>query len=131
RSRQQVRVIAVSKSDLPPAWILAGLPEAAETVSVSAATGEGLDRLRRAILESLGAGDLREGAAVTNIRHLALLDRAAVSLARARDAASIAQPEELVLADLHEARAALEEVTGKRSSDDLLNEIFSRFCIGK
>jgi tRNA modification GTPase len=39
--------------------------------------------------------------------------------------------EEFVLADLQEARAALEEVTGKRTSDELLNHIFSRFCIGK
>ena len=40
-------------------------------------------------------------------------------------------PEEFVLTDLQDARAALEEVTGKRTSDDLLRHIFSRFCIGK
>jgi tRNA modification GTPase len=39
--------------------------------------------------------------------------------------------EEFVLTDLHEARGALEEVTGKRTSEDLLRHIFSRFCIGK
>jgi tRNA modification GTPase len=131
RSRAQARVIALSKCDLAPAWSQTELPDLIGAVRVSTASGEGLERLRRMILESLGAGDLRESAAITNIRHLALLDRAAMSLDRARSAATIAQPEELVLADLHEARLALEEVTGKRSSDDLLNEIFSKFCIGK
>ena len=40
-------------------------------------------------------------------------------------------PEELVLADLQDARAALEEITGKRTPEDLLQRIFERFCIGK
>jgi tRNA modification GTPase len=67
------------------------------------------------------------------VRHIALVEQAQASLIRARDAASSerALPEEFVLADLQDARAALEEVTGKRSSDELLEHIFSRFCIGK
>ena len=132
RSRGKSRVVAINKCDLAPAWTRAELPDgAAPAVSVSAATGEGLEHLREAVLDALGVGDVRDAAAITNLRHLDLLDRAAVSLERAREAAGAAQPEELVLSDLHDARAALEEVTGKRSSDDLLNEIFSRFCIGK
>jgi tRNA modification GTPase len=131
RTRTSARVVVRNKSDLAGAWRLEELRDTVAPVSVSATTGAGLEDLRAAIVESLGAGDLREGAAITNIRHLALLDRAAAALARAREAASISEPEELVLADLHEARSALEEITGKRSSDDLLNEIFSRFCIGK
>lgn len=131
RTKTQVHVLAINKCDLPAAWSESDLPVPSPPVRVSAETGEGLGRLQRAITESLGAGDLREGAAITNIRHLALLDRTAAALSRARSAAEAAQPEELVLADLHDARSALEEVTGKRSSDDLLHEIFSRFCIGK
>jgi tRNA modification GTPase len=131
RTRTQVRVIAVNKCDLAAAWDTRDLSGIAPIVRVSAASGDGLGELREAIVGSLGVGDIREGAAVTNIRHLGLLDRAAVALGRAREAASASAPEELVLSDLHEARAALEEVVGKRSSDDLLNEIFSRFCIGK
>ena len=131
RSRTKVRVVVANKGDLAPAWSPAEIPAIERMVTVSAATGTGLNDLRAAILESLGAGDLREGAAITNIRHLELLDRAAAALERAHQAAQGSQPEELVLADLHDARGALEEITGKRSSDDLLNEIFSRFCIGK
>ncbi|MXY16576.1 MAG: tRNA uridine-5-carboxymethylaminomethyl(34) synthesis GTPase MnmE, partial [Acidobacteria bacterium] len=55
----------------------------------------------------------------------------AAALARAADAADAAAPEELLLADLQDARAALEEVTGKRTADDVLQRIFERFCIGK
>jgi tRNA modification GTPase len=131
RTRAQVRVVAINKSDLPRAWHATELDDPNEPMSVSAASGDGLEPLRAAIVNSLGAGDLREGAAITNIRHLALLDRAAAALGRGREAASASAPEELVLADLHDARRALEEVTGARSSDDLLNEIFGRFCIGK
>jgi tRNA modification GTPase len=131
RSKTKVRVVVVNKGDLARAWSPAEIPAVEPVVTISAATGAGLDDLRAKIIESLGAGDLREGAAITNIRHLELLGRAAASLERAREAALGSQPEELVLADLHDARGALEEITGKRSSDDLLNEIFSRFCIGK
>ena len=60
--------------------------------------------------------------------------RAQAALARARDAARAeggALSEEFVLADLNEARAACEEITGRRAPDDLLGHIFSKFCIGK
>ena len=53
------------------------------------------------------------------------------SSALASEAASLSTPEEFVLADLHEARNRLEEVTGARTSDDVLNAIFAKFCIGK
>ena len=71
---------------------------------------------------------------MTNVRHAALLDRAHTSMRRAADALEAPGgpvAEEFVLTDLQDARAALEEVTGKRTSDDLLRHIFSRFCIGK
>jgi tRNA modification GTPase len=70
---------------------------------------------------------------MTNVRHIALVEQAHANLIRAREAACAerAMPEEFVLADLQSARAALEEVTGKRTTDELLEHIFSRFCIGK
>jgi tRNA modification GTPase len=130
RTRSRVRVVTANKADLRAAWTHTELG-GVSLVRASASTGEGLDALRSAIVDSLGAGDPREAAAVTNIRHLVLLDRASAALRRAGAAASAKAYEELVLADLHDARSAIEEVTGKRSSDDLLNEIFARFCIGK
>jgi tRNA modification GTPase len=62
------------------------------------------------------------------------VQRAHAALGRAREAAAAeggALPEEFVLADLQEARAALEEVIGRRTSEDVLAHIFSRFCVGK
>ena len=117
-----------NKSDLPAAW------HDEDALEISAATGAGLEELRRRILSDLDVEPARDRAAITNIRHGALIDRAHGALARARAALAShggALPEEFVLADLADARAALEEVTGRRTTEDLLEHIFSRFCIGK
>lgn len=131
RTAARARVVVANKSDRPAAWDPERAIDGIGAMRVSAATGDGLDALKMAIVDAAAGGPVRETAAVTNIRHLTLLERAAASLARARSAAASRAHEELVLDDLHEAKRALEEVTGQRSSDDLLNEIFSRFCIGK
>jgi tRNA modification GTPase len=71
---------------------------------------------------------------ITNVRHIALVERTRDALMRARRAALAEDgslSEEFVLADLQDARAALEEITGRRAPEDLLAHIFSRFCIGK
>ncbi|MEO5741803.1 MAG: tRNA uridine-5-carboxymethylaminomethyl(34) synthesis GTPase MnmE [Vicinamibacterales bacterium] len=129
------RLIVANKSDLPPVWREADM--STPFIAVSSKTGDGLETLRGAIrqtLEGANPATARDTAAVTNVRHAALLERARSSLRRAGDA--IEAPggpvaEEFVLTDLQDARAALEEVTGKRTPEDLLSHIFSRFCIGK
>jgi tRNA modification GTPase len=95
--------------------------------------GRGFDQLRCAIQSALvGREWLRDTAAITNIRHIALLEDARASLTAARAAAGDAQaPEEFVLADLQAARACLDEIVGARTSEDVLQHIFERFCIGK
>ena len=102
-------------------------------IPVSSVTGEGIEELRAAIPSRLAsAPDVvprRDPPAITNVRHIALVERAQAAIGRARDAAG--EPEEFVLADLQQARAALEEISGRRATDDLLAHIFSRFCIGK
>jgi len=98
-------------------------------VAVSAVTGDGIDDLRSAIATALDVELARDRPALTNVRHIALVERAHAALLRARDASGA--PEEFVLADLQEARAAFEEVSGRRATDDLLAHIFSRFCVGK
>ena len=129
------RLVVANKSDLPAAW--RGAELAAPLVIVSSKTGDGLDTLRgeiRAALEGANPATARDTAAVTNVRHAALLERARVALRRAGDAVEAPGgpvAEEFVLTDLQDARAALEEVTGRRTSEDLLRHIFSRFCIGK
>ena len=112
----------------------ADLGRPARGVLVSAATGAGLDDLRRAIARALDFEPLRDRPAMTNVRHVALVERAHAALTRAAGAASAAggaMPEEFVLADLQDARAALEEISGRRASEELLEHIFARFCIGK
>jgi tRNA modification GTPase len=125
------RVVAANKSDLTAAWTtLAGNEN---VVRVSALQGDGIDDLRSAILVAIGGtpSDARDLPAVTNLRHIDLLTRAREALARAAAAARAQVPEEFVLADIHDARTLLEEVTGGRTTDDLLGHIFASFCIGK
>ena len=124
------RVIAINKIDLPGAWSFTNIQ--ASALKTSTLTGAGLTELRRALLKALGGAEgFRDVPAVTNIRHIDLLTRAQEALRRAEAAAMTKAPEEFVLADLTEARTLLEEVTGKRTADDLLGHIFASFCIGK
>ena len=124
------RVLAANKADLPAAWDSGTLGEA--VIEVSAATGGGMPELRRALAGALGSREpLRDAPAITNVRHIDLLTRARAAVERAADAAAAGVPEEFVLADANEARTLLEEVTGARTPDDVLGEIFDKFCVGK
>jgi tRNA modification GTPase len=121
-------LIVVNKSDIPGAW------SRGDAISISAKTGEGIELLRRRIVEALDIELAADRPEITNVRHIELVRRAHDALVRARGAALAdgrSLSEEFVLADLQEARAALEEVTGKRASEDVLTHIFERFCIGK
>lgn len=121
-------LIVGSKADLPHAWTRDG------AIEVSAATGAGLDLLRSRIVGALDVEPLVDRPEISNVRHIALLERTEAALARARTAALAggrSMPEEFVLADLQEARATLEEIVGRRTSEDVLAHIFERFCIGK
>lgn len=126
------RLVVVNKSDLAPAWSSDTLSEG---ILVSVKTGEGLDRLVDRMATMLGLGqDRRDQPLVSNVRHIELLQRSDDALARAAAAlteSSHTISEEFILADLQDAGAALQEITGKRTTDDLLAHIFSRFCIGK
>ena len=128
------RVVVVNKVDLPEAWSPASLSvgDDASRVVVSARTGEGFgglrDELRRVLV---GEAATRETPMVANVRHIELLERAGSALAAAAGAAEQGAAEEFVLEDLQRARRALEELTGKRTPDDVLEHIFDRFCIGK
>ena len=125
------RVVAWNKIDLPPSQPLEPL-DPIEAVAISATTGAGIGRLIGAIGKALGTGEaLRDRPQVTNVRHAVLLERAKESLTRAAIALESKISEEFPLLDLQEAGAALQEITGRRTSDDLLRHIFERFCIGK
>jgi len=131
----RVRLIVVNKIDLPPAWI--DLPDGigGDRVDISVRTEKGLDELKRHIGASLAGGTaLKDEPLVTNVRHASLLEAARAALKRGRQALIDSRgtvPEEFVLADLQEATDCLQEITGRRTTDDLLRHIFERFCVGK
>jgi tRNA modification GTPase len=128
----QRRVVVWNKCDLT-AHDEAGLGGPGDApIEISATSGIGIDRLIDAVATSLSGSDsLRDQPQVTNTRHTILLERARTALERAAAALEDRVSEEFPLLDLHEATDALQEITGKRTSDDLLHHIFQRFCIGK
>jgi len=124
------RVIVANKADLPAAWAPDSL--AIEVLGVSARTGKGLDGLRGAMATALGGRtDYSDAPAISNLRHVALLDQADLSLERGGEAAATGASEEFVLHDLREAMQAFDQIVGQRTPNDVLETIFSRFCIGK
>jgi tRNA modification GTPase len=130
------RLVVVNKTDLPAAWAEPPLGHAgAHVVAVSVRTGQGLDELVRQIATRLSGSEAwSDQPLVTNVRHVTLLAQARDAVARSRQALSDSGgtlPEEFLLADLQDASARLQEVTGRRTTDDLLRHIFERFCIGK
>jgi len=126
-------LIVQTKADLPLQWNIDELETRHEkTEPVSAVTGQGLDRLRERIAAALLERDvLHDTPAITNIRHLSLVEDARDAIDRALHALITGATEELILVDLNRARECLEQVTGRRAPDDLLLHIFTRFCIGK
>jgi tRNA modification GTPase len=126
-------LLVISKTDLARAWQPHEVVVADENfIEVSVVTGDGLDKLRNRIAAVLaGREELRDPPRISNVRHLALIDAAAASLQLADEAIASGATEELVLVDLTAARAALEEITGRRTTDDLLHHIFATFCVGK
>jgi tRNA modification GTPase len=127
------RIVVASKADLPQQWQRHELRLNGQGVlDLSTVSGVGLPALRRSIVHALGAGEaLRDTPAISNARHLALLDEAQSALQAAARALRDGASEEMVLADLASARRPLEEITGRRTADDVLRHIFSRFCVGK
>ena len=99
-------------------------------LETSALTGAGIPELRRAIL-SLVTREVpaAETALLTNLRQQQAVSSALAALNRAKQAATI--PHEIILLDLYQALQALDSLTGTTTSDDILNLIFSKFCIGK
>jgi tRNA modification GTPase len=131
-TKGRVRMLVRNKIDRPAAWSEALLES--DSVAVSATTGFGMERLRQEIVRALtNREELRDAPAISNTRHIALLEEALTHLNRAADAAAsgVETPEEFLLTDLQQARGLLEEITGRRTSDDLLRHIFERFCIVK
>jgi tRNA modification GTPase len=101
-------------------------------IFTSALTGEGLIELRAEILKHVG-GDtgIREVGFLTNVRHSGLIKDSLAGLAGAQAAIANKVPHEMLLLDLYNALRPLDAITGATTTDDILNLIFSTFCIGK
>ena len=126
-------VLVVNKSDLgtlplDPSWVV--LP----TVFISTHTGAGLEVLRSRIVEMVqgsGGGDVDGGVLVSDRRHREALIRCRESLGNFLEGVLALQEPELLAFEIREALSALGEVTGETTPEEVLNAIFSRFCVGK
>jgi tRNA modification GTPase len=121
-------IVVGNKADLGAKQFVVQLP----FVRTSAATGEGIAELREEILRMMrGSATEDGGALLTNLRQQQQVRTAMSSLDLAATAVNAGIPHEMVLLDLYSALRALDELTGATTADDILNLIFSTFCIGK
>jgi tRNA modification GTPase len=127
-------LVVINKSDLKKAATHAnGVAEVAgiPTLETSALTGEGIPALRERILALATGGAASEPGMLTSLRHHQSITTAHSALADAANANADTIPHEMILLDLYRALWALDSLTGQTTSDDILNLIFSTFCIGK
>jgi tRNA modification GTPase len=117
-------LVVANKCDLGPA---------PRGLGVSALTGEGIPELRRAIVDAIAPrGRIeQEGGFITSLRHEQLLRESQEALQQALTANSLGIPHEMLLLDLYAALRPIDAITGATTADDILNRIFSTFCIGK
>jgi len=101
------------------------------TIPVSALTGAGVNELRSRIVSAVAPEIEQEAGFITSIRHETLLRESLESLANAANAIALKIPHEMLLLDLYSALRPIDAITGATTADDILNRIFSTFCIGK
>lgn len=101
-----------------------------QEIYLSALTGAGLELLRQIIIDTIGMNDASDSDYIARQRHIAALDEAAKELAWGDDSSFVEQPD-IVAERLRRAHGALGRITGEFTTEDLLGEIFSTFCLGK
>jgi tRNA modification GTPase len=110
------------------------LPAARPACAVSAATGVGVEGLLDTLLDTMGARRLalqNDAVVAINHRHREVLLRAQAGLAQFAVDVQVGEPPEILAADLRGAVGALGELSGEQVSEEILDSIFARFCIGK
>jgi tRNA modification GTPase len=124
------RILVRNKADLPQ---VLKLPAGREAVAVCCLSGNGIEELKNAIKERVWAGEIRAEMlqVMINARHQDALRRAREAAERALAALSANLTLELAALDLRLAANAVGEIVGKTTTEDLLDSIFSQFCIGK
>ena len=128
-------VIILNKTDLKQVVEEKDLRELADhpVVSISAKEEEGIDRLEQQIKEMFFEGNLpfNDEIYITNVRHKAALEEAKRSILLVEDSIEMGMPEDFYSIDLMNAYEALGSIIGEAVGEDLVNEIFSKFCTGK
>ena len=125
-------LVLVNKGDLPRRLDIGRLADRFDNVlTISARTGEGLDTLSDAVAALYPAGETPAGELLTNARQADAVSRALSAVTEARSALRIGMTPDVVLTDCEAALEALGELNGKRIREDLVDTIFSRFCVGK
>ena len=138
-------LVVFNKADLTPGAVVGrgtlkvpsslqtvdGVPDTLDTITLSAKLNDGIDGLREALKESIGFNSMIEGAFVARERHLIALRTASTLIKSAERCLVDGVPFELAAEDLRLAQNELGKITGQITSDDLLGEIFSNFCVGK
>lgn len=129
-------VVLVNKSDLPPLWELteiAGAVEDKKVLSISAAEGSGLEQLEQLIVDMVygGAIQQKEGAFVNNVRQGQLLEQTKATLLEVLLTIEQQMPPDCIVVDLRAAWDKLGEITGDTVGEDIIDQIFTQFCIGK
>jgi len=124
-------VLVVNKSDLAETGTLDVAGSELARVRTSALTGDGIAELRGLILALATGGAAAEPGMLTSLRHHQAIATTLDALGDAAQANENAIPHEMILLDLYRGLWALDSLTGQTTSDDILNLIFSTFCIGK
>ena len=124
-------LVAVNKCDLVKMDAAVDEVGGVAALRTSALTGEGIPVLRERILALATGGAAAEPGMLTSLRHHQAIASALAALADAAQANLNAIPHEMILLDLYRALWELDSLTGQTTSDDILNLIFSTFCIGK
>ena len=133
--KEKKALVLLNKSDKDPVLTeedITALTQA-DIISFSALTGDGTEQLKNKIEHMFFKGDLEldEDICVTSMRHRAALQEAAASLRLVLESIDNEMPEDFYSIDLMGACEALGQITGESAGEDLVNEIFSRFCMGK
>lgn len=125
------RIFVRNKVDLPAQF--GELASGISAIDVSCATGAGLENLKDAIKSAVWSGEIKMEMlqVMINSRHQEALSRARTATQRSIDALNVGETLELVAMDLRIAVNAVGEIVGKTSTEDLLDSIFSQFCLGK
>ena len=134
RSIQAKKIVtAINKTDLPQK-LKRDLITAKKLapVDVCALTGSGLEELREAVYQAvMGSAHKSPAVLITNVRHRDALTKADEAIQRAISSMKQEEPLEFTAFEVREALSRLGEITGETCTDEILNDIFSRFCIGK